>query len=302
MPPLTRWVKASRFRAPANALAPPANQRAGNASPLRYVNRRAWESRLVRDLARGAKCAHMRGWRPSASMSGGSHAWSSADGVPVRSMKQLFELPLGLEPPRSARNSAIVWSGLPRLQNERVWQLGDLQRPGVAGEPREVWCPSICSCRGAGSENQARAPSCSSRARGSDRCMPAWTGSHEPRRRRRWLRPARPARPVSARQCDLYRVTVELTAVADLRTFAAGERAAAPGRMRPTSAQWPPFRFNRSAHGSRPRARRASGARPRPAPARAAYACSTPASNTYAGSASRSPSSPRRRHRAVSAP
>ena len=27
----------------------------------------------------------------------------------------------------------------------------------------------------------------------------------------------------------------------DLRTVAARERAAAPGRMRPTSAQWPPF-------------------------------------------------------------
>lgn len=40
---------------------------------------------------------------------------------------------------------------------------------------------------------------------------------------------------------DLYRVTVRLTAVADLRTLAARERAAAPGRMRPTSAQWPPF-------------------------------------------------------------
>jgi RES domain-containing protein len=40
---------------------------------------------------------------------------------------------------------------------------------------------------------------------------------------------------------DLYRVTVELTAAADLRTGAARERAAAPGRMRPTSAQWPRF-------------------------------------------------------------
>jgi RES domain-containing protein len=40
---------------------------------------------------------------------------------------------------------------------------------------------------------------------------------------------------------DLYRVTVELTAVADLRTMAARQRVAAPGRMRPTSAQWPPF-------------------------------------------------------------
>lgn len=47
MPSLTRWVKAQRLRAPANALAPPANQRAGNGSPLRYVNRRAWESRLA---------------------------------------------------------------------------------------------------------------------------------------------------------------------------------------------------------------------------------------------------------------
>lgn len=46
MPSLTRWVKAQRFRAPANALASPANQRAGKGSPSRYVNRRAWESRL----------------------------------------------------------------------------------------------------------------------------------------------------------------------------------------------------------------------------------------------------------------
>ena len=29
--------------------------------------------------------------------------------------------------------------------------------------------------------------------------------------------------------------------MADLRTLAARQRAAAPGRMRPTSAQWPPF-------------------------------------------------------------
>ena len=43
--------------------------------------------------------------------------WSSADGVRVRSMKQSFELAFRLEPPRSARNSAIVWSGLPRLQS-----------------------------------------------------------------------------------------------------------------------------------------------------------------------------------------
>ena len=47
MPSLTRWVKAQRFRAPANALASPANQRAGKGSPSRYVNRRAWESRLA---------------------------------------------------------------------------------------------------------------------------------------------------------------------------------------------------------------------------------------------------------------
>ena len=30
-------------------------------------------------------------------MSGGYHAWSLTDGVPVRSMKQLFELALQLE-------------------------------------------------------------------------------------------------------------------------------------------------------------------------------------------------------------
>ena len=40
---------------------------------------------------------------------------------------------------------------------------------------------------------------------------------------------------------DLYRVPVELTAVGDLRTMAARQRAAAPGRMRPSSAQWPLF-------------------------------------------------------------
>ena len=32
-------------------------------------------------------------------MSGGYHAWSLTDGVPVRSMKELFELALQLEPP-----------------------------------------------------------------------------------------------------------------------------------------------------------------------------------------------------------
>ena len=32
-------------------------------------------------------------------MSGGYHAWSVTDGIPVRSMKQLFELALQLEPP-----------------------------------------------------------------------------------------------------------------------------------------------------------------------------------------------------------
>ena len=40
---------------------------------------------------------------------------------------------------------------------------------------------------------------------------------------------------------DRYSIAVELTAVADLRTIAARDRAAAPGRIRPTSAQWPPF-------------------------------------------------------------
>ena len=58
MPSLTRWVKAQRFRAPANALAPPANQRAGKGSPLRYVNRRAWESRL--ETPRRRLSAHAR--------------------------------------------------------------------------------------------------------------------------------------------------------------------------------------------------------------------------------------------------
>jgi RES domain-containing protein len=40
---------------------------------------------------------------------------------------------------------------------------------------------------------------------------------------------------------DLYRIAVDLSDVADLRTQAARAAAAAPGRMRPTSAQWPPF-------------------------------------------------------------
>jgi RES domain-containing protein len=40
---------------------------------------------------------------------------------------------------------------------------------------------------------------------------------------------------------DLYRISVDLSEVADLRTSAARQRAAAPGRMRPTSTQWPPF-------------------------------------------------------------
>lgn len=40
---------------------------------------------------------------------------------------------------------------------------------------------------------------------------------------------------------DLYRVAVELTAAGDLRTMATRQRAAAPGRMRPSSSQWPPF-------------------------------------------------------------
>jgi RES domain-containing protein len=86
---------------------------------------------------------------------------------------------------------------------------------------------------------------------------------------------------------DLYRVTVELTAVADLRTGAARERAAAPGRMRPTSAQWPTFQQvgSRLAAG----ARRASCTRPRPAPARSAYACSRRPLSACASSASRSP-------------
>jgi len=53
--------------------------------------------------------------------------------------------------------------------------------------------------------------------------------------------------PRSARQVahglprDLYRIAVELSAVVDLRTMAGRQRAAAPGRMRLTSAQWPPF-------------------------------------------------------------
>jgi len=40
---------------------------------------------------------------------------------------------------------------------------------------------------------------------------------------------------------DLYRVAVELTEVADLRTMAARQQASAPARMRPTSTQWPVF-------------------------------------------------------------
>lgn len=69
---------------------------------------------------------------------------------------------------------------------------------------------------------------------------------------------------------DLYRVTVKLTGVGDLRTMAAREWAAAPGRMRQTSAQWPPFQQV----GARLAAEGAQGIcmRPRPAPARCACA------------------------------
>ena len=63
MPSLTRWAKAQRFRAPANAPAPPANQHAGKGSPLRYVNRRAWESRLVLGMPVAPEDTNARVWR-----------------------------------------------------------------------------------------------------------------------------------------------------------------------------------------------------------------------------------------------
>jgi RES domain-containing protein len=40
---------------------------------------------------------------------------------------------------------------------------------------------------------------------------------------------------------DLYRIAVELTEVADLRTMAVRQQAAAPARMRPSRRQWPSF-------------------------------------------------------------
>jgi hypothetical protein len=49
-------------------------------------------------LARAGKCVTC-GSRPSSLASGRYHARSLTDGVPVRSMKQLFELALQLEPP-----------------------------------------------------------------------------------------------------------------------------------------------------------------------------------------------------------
>jgi RES domain-containing protein len=47
--------------------------------------------------------------------------------------------------------------------------------------------------------------------------------------------------PVDDLPRDLYRIAVDLTDVADLRTQAARAAADAPARIRPTSAQWPAF-------------------------------------------------------------
>jgi hypothetical protein len=47
------------------------------------------------------------GARPSLPLSGGYHARSVTDGIPVRSMKQLFELALQLEPPWRVVSSDI---------------------------------------------------------------------------------------------------------------------------------------------------------------------------------------------------
>ena len=47
--------------------------------------------------------------------------------------------------------------------------------------------------------------------------------------------------PVDDLPRDLYRIAVDLTDVADLRTQAARAAADAPARIRPTSTQWPAF-------------------------------------------------------------
>jgi hypothetical protein len=51
------------------------------------------------DIARAGHARTCESFAPGLAMSGGYHARSLTDGVPVRSMKQLFELSLQLEPP-----------------------------------------------------------------------------------------------------------------------------------------------------------------------------------------------------------
>jgi hypothetical protein len=54
---------------------------------------------MVGDIARPAMRARACGSRPGSPMASGYHARSLTDGVPVQSMKQLFELALQLKPP-----------------------------------------------------------------------------------------------------------------------------------------------------------------------------------------------------------